>query len=85
MNEKYELFKWYRESQSKRRQLFFIFKQRPHWEHDLIRYDPEADAWVKENLGFIYGEETKEKIDIPEKSLRRLIKGLFVWTWSLKS
>jgi len=79
-DEKYEeLFKWYKKPPHLGGDYFFIFKQRSQWEHDLIRYNPKEDSWTKENLGFIYGDEVKEKIDIPEKSLQRLIKGLFVW------
>jgi len=79
--EKYELFKWYKGTSGMRDKYFFIYKQRPPWEYNVIKYDDIENSWSNENVGFIYAETWKDhKISIvPVKDLERLIKNIFMW------
>jgi hypothetical protein len=76
-----ETFKWYKKPSHLSDDFFFIYKMRPPWEHDIVRYVPQDESWVKENLGFIYTEPYQQKVNVPEKALRRLITGTFEWNW----
>lgn len=74
-----ELFKWYKRPSRLGGNYFFIYRMRSQWNYDLIKFGPSF-VWSKENLGFIY-TEPYHKIDISERSLERLVKGIFEWKW----